>query len=146
METRCIHTSLFPGLHIWRESQTAYLTFPVDELGGERAQCRQVLRVIQCEAITEKCLIKVSQIHFRFVDCLLCRYYSVRGIELARDLASGHIEHAFKLIFKRDPNDVWQGFLKMAVTLNYLGDDQNALGAFSLLNPIYMNAPIVSEV
>ncbi|KAI9719483.1 MAG: hypothetical protein M1828_006190 [Chrysothrix sp. TS-e1954] len=72
------------------------------------------------------------------VHLLLARYLVLMGQHAqARDLVKGHMKVAFDLLSNADPSDDWQGFQRMGITLNFLGNEKNGLAAFSLITPMY---------
>jgi len=67
---------------------------------------------------------------------LVGRYYSALGREQeAMECIKGHIKVGVDLLSDNDPSNDWQGFLWLASSLMYAGDDDNALAAWSLIGP-----------
>lgn len=67
---------------------------------------------------------------------LVGRYYSKVGMKKeAKDCLRGHIRIGLDLLSDEDPSNDWQGYLRLASTLMYFGDEENALAAWSLVGP-----------
>ncbi|EXJ82410.1 hypothetical protein A1O3_06223 [Capronia epimyces CBS 606.96] len=67
---------------------------------------------------------------------LVGRYYSKAGMKTeARDCLRGHIKVGIDLLSDEDPNNDWQGYLRLASALMYYGDKDAALAAWSLIGP-----------
>ncbi|KAI9667075.1 MAG: hypothetical protein M1831_001252 [Alyxoria varia] len=69
---------------------------------------------------------------------LLSRYYKLEGsVEEARNLARGHMKNALEFLSDEDPTNDWQGYGRIGYVLKTIGDERNALTAFSLLTRFY---------
>ena len=70
------------------------------------------------------------------VRALVGRYYSAVGdIEKAKDEIRPSVDVGIKLLSDEDPENDWQGYVKLADALMHYRDDANAIAAWSLIQP-----------
>lgn len=70
------------------------------------------------------------------VRSLLARYYSrVGDVQMARKLLKPDMDVGLKLLCDEDPDNDWQGYRKLGDVFMDCGDDDNAIAAWSLIQP-----------
>ncbi|EXJ81633.1 hypothetical protein A1O1_07698 [Capronia coronata CBS 617.96] len=130
-------------LSIAKSLSTVYAE-QLHQVGSDTKQTDEILdRLLQLSGETTADLAAdfggafVSTVDTRL---LVGRYYSKVGMKKeAEDCLRSHIRIGIDLLSDDDPSNDWQGYLRLASTLMYYGDKENALAAWSLIGPNEFN-------